>query len=158
MFGDISTGDIELLNAFSNLTSSAQKDVKDYLRYLLCKQYKKELMTAIFHNQLLHSLMQSLLHIVERDEFQIQPIEKRLGQIKELYFGIFEKIHIKYSELVDGLDSSELVKEFGNNSFENINRACKTGNHILIRMEIVEFYEGYYKLARKKDARKIVAV
>jgi hypothetical protein len=158
MFSDISTGDIELINAYSNLTSSAQKDFKDYLRYLLCKQYKKELMAAIFHNQLLHSLLQSLLHIVERDEFQIQQIEKRLNQIKELYFGIFEKIHTKYSELVDGLDSSELVKEFGVNSFDSINRACKAGNHILIRMEIVEFYEGYYKLAQKKDARKIVAV
>ncbi len=158
MFGDISTAEIEILNAFSNLTSAAQKELKDYLRYLLCKQYKKELMTSIFHNQLLHSLLQSLLHIVERDEFQIQQIEKRMVQIKELYFGIFEKIHIKYSELVEGLDSSELVKDFGNNSFDNIIRACRCGNHSLIRLEIVEFYEGYYKLAQKKDARKIVAV
>jgi hypothetical protein len=158
MFGDISTGEIELLNAFSNLTSAAQKELKDYLRYLLCKQYKKELKTAIFHNQLLHSLLQSLLHIVERDEFQITQIEKRMSQIKELYFGIFEKTHIKYSELVDGLDSCELVKDFGQNSFDNIDRACKCENHSLIRLEIVEFYEGYNKLAQKKDARKIVAV
>jgi hypothetical protein len=158
MFGDITSADIELLNAVSNLNSSSQKELQDYLRYLLGKQYKKELMAAIFHNQLLHSLLQGLLHIVERDEFQILPIEKRINQIKELYFGIFEKIHIKYSELVDGLDSSELVKEFGMNSFENINRACKSGNNILIRLEIVEFYEGYYKLSQKKDARKIVAV
>ena len=158
MYGDITTSEIELLNAFSNLTSSAQKDFKDYMRYLLCKQYKRELMSAIFHNQLLHNLLQSLLHIVERDEFQIVQIENRLKQINELYFGIFEKIHNKYSDLVDGLDSSELVKEFGRNSFENIDRACKTGNRILIRLEIVDFYEGYYKLARKKDARKIVAV
>jgi len=158
MYGDITSADIELLNAVSNLNYSSQKELKDYLRYLLCKQYKKELMATIFHNQLLHSLLQGLLHIVERDEFQIQPIEKRISQIKELYFGIFEKIHIKYSELVDGLDSSELVKEFGMNSFENINRACKSGNNILIRLEIVEFYEGYCKLAQKKDARKIVAV
>jgi len=158
MYGDITTSEIELLNAFSNLTSSAQKDFKDYMRYLLCKQYKRELMSAIFHNQLLHNLLQSLLHIVERDEFQIVQIENRLKQINELYFGIFEKIHHKYSDLVDGLDSSELVKEFGRNSFENIERACKTGNRILIRLEIIDFYEGYYKFAQKKDARKIVAV
>jgi hypothetical protein len=158
MFGDISTGEIELLNAFSNLNSSAQNELKDYLKYLLCKQYKKELMSAIFHNQLLNSLLQSLLHIVERDEFQIQQIEKRLSQIKELYFGIFEKTYIKYSELVDCLDSYELVKDFGNNSFNNIDRACKCSNHSLIRLEIVEFYEGYYKFAQKKDARKIMAV
>lgn len=158
MFGDISVGEIEILNAFSNLTSTAQKELKDYLRYLLSKQYKKELMAAIFHNQLLNSLLQGLLHIVERDEFQIQQIEKRMGQIRELYFSIFEKIHIKYTELVDGLDSCELVKDFGHNSFDNIDRACKCGNHNLIRLEIIEFYEGYNKLGQKKDARKIVAV
>ena len=56
MYNDIEKSDIELLNAFSNLNSSAQKDFKDYMRYLLTKQYKRELMVAIFHNGLLHSL------------------------------------------------------------------------------------------------------
>ena len=158
MYSDIDKSDIELLNAFSNLNIAAQKDFKDYVRYLLTKQYKRELMVAIFHNGLLHSLIQNLLHIVERDEFQISQIENRMQQVSELYFGIFEKVHCKYMALVDGLDSSELVKDFGRNSFDNINRACTSGNRLLIRMEISEFYEGYYKLAQKKDARKIVAV
>jgi len=158
VYSDIDKSDIELLNAFSNLNIAAQKDFKDYVRYLLTKQYKRELMVAIFHNGLLHSLIQNLLHIVERDEFQISQIENRMQQVSELYFGIFEKVHCKYMALVDGLDSSELVKDFGRNSFDNINRACTSGNRLLIRMEISEFYEGYYKLAQKKDARKIVAV
>lgn len=158
MFGDISKSEIELLNSFSNLSSSAQKECRDYMRYLLCKQYKRELMSAIFHNQLLNNLLQSLLHVVERDDFNIEQIENRIKQINELYYGIFEKIHTKYSELVDELDSSETVKDFGSNCFDNIKRACRTGNHVLIRMEIVEFYEAYFKLGQKKDARKIVAV
>jgi len=158
MIGDITTSDIELLNAFGSLASSAQRELKDYLRYQLCKQYKRELMASIFHNQLLGSLLQSLLYIVEREEFSIPQIEARMKQINELYFGIFEKVHCKYSELVDCLDSVELVKEFGHNAFQNIERACRIENRILIRMEIIEFYEGYYKLAQKKDARKIVAV
>jgi hypothetical protein len=81
-----------------------------------------------------------------------------MKQVYELYFGIFEKIHNKYSQLVDGLDSNELVKDFGRNSFGNIERACNSDNRSLIRLEIVEFYEGYYKLAHKKDCRIIVAV
>jgi len=158
VYGDITTSEIEILNGFSNLNSSAQKEFKDYMNYLLCKQYKRELMAGIFHNGLLHSLLQSLLHIVEREEFQINQIENRMKQIQELYFGIFEKIHTKYSVLVNGLDSHELVKDFGRTSFENITRACRSGNRIVIRLEILEFYEGYYKFAQKKDARKIVAV
>lgn len=158
MFGDITANEIDLLNAYSLLGSAGQRELDDYIRYLLCKQYKKEIMVAVFHNQLLHSLLHSLLYLVERDEFDIKQVEKRVKQINELYFGIFEKVHIKYSEHVAELDSNEMVKEFGKNSFENIERACNSGNRIVIRLEIIEFYEGYNKLARKKDARKIVAV
>lgn len=158
MYNDIDKSDIEILNVFSNLNSSAQKDCKDYLQYLLTKQYKRELMAAIFQNGLLHSLIQSLMNIVEREEFSISQIENRMKQINELYFGIFEKVYCKYIALVDGLDSSELVRDFGRNSFDNINRACLSGNRMLIRMEIAEFNEGFYKFALKKEARKIVAV
>lgn len=158
MYGEIDASDIELLNAVSNLAPPYRKEFRDYIQYLLTKQYKRELMTAIFHNQLLHSLLQSTLQLVEREDFQIGQIEKRVQQMYELYFGIFEKIHIKYSELVDGLDSHEVVRDFGRLSFDNINRACCSGNRLLIRMEISEFYEGYYKYAQKKEARKIFAV
>ncbi len=158
MYGEIEAGDIELLNAVSNLAPVYRKEFKDYIQYLLTKQYKKELMVAIFHNQLLHSLLQSTLQLAEREEFSIVQIEKRVGQMQELYFGIFEKIHIKYSELVDGLDSYELVRDFGKLSFDNINRACCSGNRLLIRMEVNEFLEGFYKHAQKKEARKIFAV
>lgn len=158
MYGDIDASDIELLNAVSNLNPNYRKEFKDYIQYLLSKQYKKELMIAIFHNQLMHSLLQSTMQLVERDEFLITQVEKRVKQMQELYFGIFEKIHIKYSELIIGLDSYEIVRDFGRNSFDNINRACRSGNRLIIRMEINEFYEGYFKYAQKKEARKIFAV
>lgn len=158
MFGDITANEIELLQSYALLGSAGQRELHDYMRYLLCKQYKKELMTAVFHNQLLHSLLHSLLHLVERDEFDIRQTEKRIKQISNLYFGIFEQVHNKFSEYIIELDSNEMVKEFGKNSFENIARACCLENRHLIRLEIIEFYEGYNKLARKKDARKIVAV
>lgn len=158
MFGELSSNEVELLNAYSILGYTAQKELKDYLRYLLCKQYKKEIMVAVFSNQLIHSLLHSLLHIVERDEFDICQVEKRAEQIREIYFGIFEQVHCKYLEHIEELDSNEIVKDFGSNSFEHIRQACRTGNRITIRLEIVDFCESFNKLARKKDARKIVAV
>ncbi len=158
MYDNINASDIELFNAISNLDTTYQKEFRDYIQYLLTKQYKKELMGAIFHNQLLHSLLQSTLQLVEREDFEITQIEKRVKQMHELYFGIFEKVHLKYCEIIDGLDSSELVRDFGRNSFDNINRACLSGNRLLIRMEISEFYEGYYKFASQKGLRKIFAV
>ena len=158
MFEDITKSDIEVLNGFSNLNPSGQREFRDYMRYLLCKQYKRELMGAIFHNGLLHSLLQSMLNITERDEFPINQIENRIKQIRELYFGIFDKIHSKYSVLIDGLDGHELVKDFGRINCENVDRACRSGNRLVIRMEVVEFYEGYYKFAQKKENRIIAAV
>lgn len=158
MYGEIDASDIELLNAVSSLHSPYRREFRDYIQYLLTKQYKRELMTAIFHNQLLHSLLQSTVKLVERDDFQIMQIQKRVEQMRELYFGIFERVHIKYSELVQCLDSCEIVRDFGKMSFDNINRACSSGNRLLIRMEINEFHEGYFKYSQRKDARKIFAV
>ncbi len=158
MFEEITANELELLNAFIILSPGAQKELKDYMRYLLGKQYKREAAAAVFNNQLLHTLMHSLLHLVERDDFEIFQVEKRIIQIYELYFGLFEGVHNKYCELIEDLDSYELVKDFGKNNYDNIIHACQTGNRNLARMEIIEFYEGYIKLSKKKDARKIVAV
>ncbi|HBQ85332.1 MAG TPA: hypothetical protein DER33_09700 [Syntrophomonas sp.] len=158
MFGEITANEIELLNAFHLLGMTGQKELKDYLRYLLCKQYRREVMVSIFQNQLIHNLFHSIMHMIEKDDYDIAQLTRRLKQIQELYFGIYEQVHNKYSEQIEYLDSIEIVKDFGKNSFENINRALLTGNTILIRIEIIDFYEGFKKLSTNKDARKIVAV
>lgn len=158
MFGDLTANEIELLNAYQLLGNPGQKELRDYLRYLLCKQYRREVMVAVFQNQLIHNLFHSILHMIEKDEFDTGQLSRRLKQIKELYFGIFEQVHNKYSEQVENLDSNELVKEFGKTSFENINTALLTGDKILIRVEIIDFYEQFKKLSTNKDARMIVAV
>lgn len=156
--GDITSNELELLNAYQILHASGQRELKDYLRYLLCKQYKREVMVAVFHNKLIHNLFHSLLHIAEKDELSVEQVEKRVQQIKELYYAIFEQVHHRYSEYVHDLDSNEVVKEFARNSFENVERALTIGDEALIRMEIIDFFQEYNKLSRKKDAMKIVAV
>jgi hypothetical protein len=158
MLGDLSLDEVELLNAYHVLGTSGKKEMRDYQRYLLIKQYKKELVVSIFNNNLLQSLLHKLLHMVEREDFDINMIEKRVLQFKEIYFGTFEQVHCKYTELIADLDSYEVIKDFGKNSFENIMRSCSSGNRNTIRYEIVELGENFSKLARKKDARQIVAV
>lgn len=154
---DLSSNEVELLNAYQCLNFSRQKELKDYLRYLLCKQYRREVMVAVFQNNLFTNLFHSLFQIIEGDEFDIILVSKRIHQMKELYFGIFQKIHYHYSEVVENLDSNETVREFGEN-FDNIEIAINNGNETIIRMEIIEFYQQYMILSQKKDARKIVAV
>jgi hypothetical protein len=158
MSGEFSFDEVELLNAYFILGPSGKKEMSDYLRYLLIKQYKKELVVSIFNNQLLNSLLHRILHIVEREDFEIDQMEKRVLQFKEIYFGTFEQVHCKYAELIPDLDSYEIIKDFGKNSIENIMQSCSSGNRSLIRFEIIELGENFNKLARKKDARKIVAV
>jgi hypothetical protein len=158
VFEGLTANDIELLNSFQMLSINGKKELKDYMRYLLCKQYRRELMVAIFQNQLIHNLCHSVLHIIEKDDFDIANLGRRISQIKELYYGIFERVHNKYSEHVENLDSIEVVKEFGKNSFENMERAMRTGDHVLIRVEIIDFYEEFKILSTQKEARKIVAV
>lgn len=158
MFGELTANDIELLNACQLLGVTGQRELSEYLRYLLCKQYRHEVMVAVFQNQLIHNLFHSILHLIQRDEFDISHLSKRVKQIRELYFGIFEQVHAKYSEQVENLDSNELVKEFGKSSFDNIERALITEDRLLIKLEIVDFYEQYKNLSTNRHARRIVAV
>lgn len=158
MFGEFSADEVELLNAYSLLGRSTKQELQDYMRYLLGKQYKKELMISIFNNQLINSLLHSLLHMVEREDFDVDQMEKRALQFKEIYFAVFEQIHNKYAELVPGLDSCEMVKDFGISSVDNILQACYANNPSSIRFETIELCENFNKFARKKDARRIVAV
>lgn len=158
MLGDITANEVEVLNAFTVLGPGGQRELKEYLRYLLSKQYKREVKVAVFQNKLLHNLFHSLIHIVEREDFDVNLVKKRVAQIKELYYGIFEQVHTRYSEMVPELDSNEVVREFGRNGFENVERALVKGNPTIIRLEIIDFYQDYYKLGQRRDAKQIVAV
>lgn len=158
MFADITAGDIEIINMLELLTPSGTREVREYTRYVLVKQYRREVMVAIFQNKLLANLLHSIIFLVERDDFDIVPLQKRLSQIKELYYAIFEQVHNRYLEVVDDLDSNEVVREFGRISFENLEEAFKQGNPTVIRREVINFQQEYNKLGKKKDARQIVAV
>ena len=155
---ELTSNEVELLNAYQCLTSQGQKEYKEYLRYLLCKQYRREVMAAIFNNKMMDNLLRGLVHIIEGREIDIYLVARRVKQIKEIYYSTFQKVHLKYCEIVDNLDSNETVRETGRHAFENIEPALQIGNEDLIRMEVLEFYQDYKLLSRNNDARKIIAV
>ncbi len=158
MFSDITAQEVEILNMLDIMTPTGVREVKEYMRYILTKQYRREVMAAVFHNKLLSNLFHSLLFLVERDDFDVAQVQKRVQQIKQIYYAIFDQVHNKYSKVVEDLDSNEVVREFGRISFENLERAFKQGQLSLIRMEVINFYQEYNKLGKKMDARQIVAV
>ncbi|HOQ08829.1 MAG TPA: hypothetical protein PLG09_01745 [Syntrophomonadaceae bacterium] len=158
MFSDITAQEVEILNMLDIMTPTGVREVKEYMRYILTKQYRREVMAAVFHNKLLSNLFHSLLFLVERDDFDVAQVQKRVQQIKQIYYAIFDQVHNKYSKVVEDLDSNEVVREFGRISFENLERAFKQGQLSLIRMEVINFYQEYNKLGKKRDARQIVAV
>lgn len=158
MVGDITLNEIELLNAYEMLSVSGQRDLKDYMRYLLCKQYKRDVMVTVFHNKLLHNLFHGLLHLVEREEIDREQVAKRISQIKDMYYGLFEQVHVRYCQFVEDLDRSDVVAGFAANGFANLERVLNSDNTEMIRYEIINFYQEYTKLSKRKDARSIVAV
>jgi len=158
VFSDITAQEVEILNMLDIMTPTGVREVKEYMRYILTKQYRREVMAAVFHNKLLSNLFHSLLFLVERDDFDVAQVQKRVQQIKQIYYAIFDQVHNKYSKVVEDLDSNEVVREFGRISFENLERAFKQGQLSLIRMEVINFYQEYNKLGKKMDARQIVAV
>ncbi|NLF45101.1 MAG: hypothetical protein GX581_03400 [Syntrophomonadaceae bacterium] len=155
---ELTSNEVELLNAYQCLTTQGQKEIKEYLRYQLCKQYRREVMGSIFNNKLMDNLLRGLVRIIEGRELDVELVTRRIKQIKELYYSTFQKVHFKYSEVVDNLDSNEIVRETGRHAFENIEQALQSGNEDLIRLEVREFYQDYIVLSRNNDARKIIAV
>ena len=113
---------------------------------------------AVFHNKLLNNLLNSLIGLIQGDDIDISHITRRVIQIKELYYALFEKVHNNYAELIEDLDSNEAVKEFGRNGFANLEQAISSKHISRIKMEIIEFYQGFQSLARHHRGRKIVAV
>lgn len=158
MKGEVSDRELDMLKGYSLLRSSAQNDFLDYMRYLLSKQYRKEVMAAIFNNRMLNNLVDDLVAMVDLEGVEVEQITKRVIHIRELYFGVFEQVHARYCEVVENLDSNEVVKDFGRISFDNLLRALKTQDRGVIKAEVFDFYEQYYKLSRNKDARRLVAI
>ncbi len=158
MIEGITLGEIDLINSYSVLKPAAQREIKDYLHYLLKKQYQIEVKNAVFQNKLVHNLFHSLLFLVEKEDFEIELINRRINQIKDLYYNTFSQVHSRYCELVPELDSNETVREFGRQGFKNIESALNTGNLTLIRLEIIDFHLSYCKLGNKKELRQFVAV
>jgi hypothetical protein len=107
-------------------------------------------MAAVLHNPVIQNLLHNILHQVEKNDFDIEQVKTRIRQLYELYFGIFESVHHKYSEVIEELDSNELVKDFGRNSFENINRALDAENRILIGQRSVSFMKDSTKCPERK--------
>ncbi len=158
MLENISFHEVELLNLHALLGAASRRDLKDYLKYLLTKQYKKEVMVAVFNNKLMKNLLHSLLYMVERDDFDIMLAKKRVHQIKELYYGIFDQVHMRYLEAIEDLDSNEIVREFGRTSFDNLDIVFRSGDPSKIKYEIINFNREFINLSKKKDARQIIAV
>jgi len=158
MLGDITLNEVNLLNQYEVLNANYQKELNDYMRYLLSKQYRREVMIAVFHNKIIINLLHGLLYLMEKDDFDVAIVKKRVGQMKQLYYGVFEQVHIRYSELIEDLDSNEIVREFGKNSFETLNQVLEQGEAEIIRFEIINFYHEYNRLSKKRDARQIIAV
>ena len=104
------------------------------------------------------NLLRGLVRIIEGRELDVELVTRRIKQIKELYYSTFQKVHFKYSEVVDNLDSNEIVRETGRHAFENIEQAHQSGDEELLRMEVREFYQDYKVLSRNNDSRKIIAV
>lgn len=158
LIGEITNQEVELINLYAKLSITGRRELKEYLSYLLAKQYKKEVMNSVFNNKLMQNLLHNLMYIVEKEDFDILQVTRRIIQIKELYYNVFGQVHLTYAELIPDLDSNEIVREFGLNSFENLNSALLTEDHNKIRYEVISFHQEFISLSKKKDARQIAAV
>ena len=75
---ELTSNEVELLNAYQCLTTQGQKEIKEYLRYQLCKQYRREVMGSIFNNKLMEYMLRGLVHIIESSELDLELVERMI--------------------------------------------------------------------------------
>jgi len=159
MYPDVTVQEVELLNRFNLLSAEGKKELNDYLRYLLLKQYRAELYSQVLGNPLLHNGLMQAVRMCESENVELEEIVHKIRQVKQIYYQLLEKVFLKYAEAVDELYLYDSLRDWGRIGFEQVadaaNKDCKED----ILRELEEMLHNYRKLAvNRGDRRRIVAV
>lgn len=158
MLPDLTRQEIQLLNRFSMLTPEGRRELNNYMRFILLKQYRSDLFSQVLGNPLLFNGLQQAIRLCEREDVEVEEVVQKIRQLKFLYYQLLEKSYCKYSEILGEMLLEDSLKDWGKVCFENILDAAHTGRRELMRQELEEMVQSYNRLARREDRKKIVAV
>jgi len=158
VFWEHNVEEITLLNQFNLLLPEGRREVLDYLRYTLFKQYQRELHAAVFSSQPLYNALVYIAKMCEREEASVEDILAKVRQVKFIFYQQYEKVHLKYASILSELHIEDTLRDVGRLGFENIFQAAHSNRPNLIKKEVEELLEMFRKLANRKDRRRIMAV
>ncbi|MGE5371277.1 MAG: hypothetical protein ACM3QZ_04735 [Solirubrobacterales bacterium] len=155
---DFGEDDLNLLQRYHLLNQDGKKEVVEYLRYLLSKQWRSEMHAQVFGNPLIFNLLSQARRMCERDDCSLADIDAKVGQAKYLYYQAVERVNTKFELLLQDAGAEFYVQDWGVGGFSEIADAGSTGSRERVSEQIEEMLHGYRRLAKKGDRRIIVAV
>lgn len=155
---EMNTNEMQLLNRFNMLNRENQREMEDYLRYLLFKQYKAELNQQVFGNPILLSLLTQAERMCERDETVLEEVQAKVEQAQYVFCQILERVSAKYEEIINEPGSDQYVRDWGRLGFQGVAEALEMGCRDRLKNQIEEMLHGYHRLAKKEDRILTVAV
>ncbi|MGE5398532.1 MAG: hypothetical protein ACM3MK_13490 [Chitinophagales bacterium] len=158
MIPNMTSQEIQLISRFSQLTPEGKREIDDYLRFVLLKQYKKELCSQVLNNSLLHNGFLQAVWMCEREDTSIEDIVAKVRQLKFVFYQSLERTYCRYSEVLGELMVEDILRDWGSIGFDSVLEAANTGNKELMKQELENMLQDYGRLAKKEDKRKIVAV
>jgi len=158
MEAGISPNELALLKKYQILNAKGKRNAHDYLNYLIYQQYKKESFVQVFHNQIICNLFHHIKYLVTKENYDINHIERLVKQIKKVFFASLEQVNFKYDDIIDEMDSNEIVTGFARIYFENIETAFYSQDKNKIRKEILVGYEEFMQLRQRKKIEKTLAI
>ena len=158
MLFKLTAQEITVVNHFNLPQPQAREEVLDYLHYTLFKQYQQELYSAVLGNPLIYNGLLQLLHMCEREETSIEEINRKCKILKFMFFDNYERVHLKYVDLLSEIHAESTLFDLGRLGFEHLHRAILSNRKDLIEFEIREFLQFFKKFANQKDRGRILAV
>lgn len=158
MFRGVTGQEMSLLNAYNLLQEEGKQEVQDYLCYTLFKQYKRELYQSVLGSQALYHGFLQVTRMCERDDVSMEDILARVKQIKYAFYQRYEKVYIKYTDVLTDLHVEDTLHQLARIGFEHILEAIHSNRKNLVKSEVEEFLEIMREFANNREKRRIVAV
>lgn len=158
MLPELSSQEIALINQYNLMNPQSRKEVRDYLAFVLLKQYRAEILSSVMGNGLVYNGLQQAARMCEHEDMELTDIVKKIGQVKAIIYSEIERVYLKYAEVLNDLCVEHTFIDWARIGFESIMEAAQSGNRQRLRQEINEMMEGYKRLSKREDRVRIIAV
>lgn len=158
VFATLNRSEIRLLNQFAVLSPESRQELQEYVEFIVARQCRSEFKSQLLYSNWMFNNLMALSNLNENCENYCSEVLERVGRMKNLCQGVFERVMEKYEELLGEIKGYEGVVESVIISLRQIQEAAIEKNPKRTRREILDMLESYKTLAGRGRRPKVRAM